>query len=271
MCINIIGVVLKYKQVVFGLQTYGEQSGAVYSNCGQLKQRECPVGALFRKCGPVNFMNGRARLFCTDNQLGSIRTSDLVNKQASQPVSVILLDGAAISACGELETAQPQVARVEFKNDVINGQIVFYQASPNDRTYARTYVTGLRRMNVSMEIRTDGDGTCASVAGTSLLKKPGSSTTIVGRPVGEVKTGDAVVLGNLSTKLRIPPGSQSYRVTTSTPYLPLFGPYSVVGNTLVLTNANGEDLACGLIVRWNDYPTGLAASILGYQNEHPYK
>ena len=215
-------------------------------------------------------MNGRARLFCTDNQLGSIRTSDLVNKQASQPVSVTILDGAAISACGELEAAQPQVARVEFKNSVINGQIAFYQASPNDRTYARTYVTGLRRMNVTMEIRAGGDGTCASVDGGSLLRKPGSSRAI-GRPVGVVKTGDAVVLGNLSTKLRIPPGSQSYRVTTSTPYLPLFGPYSIVDNTLVLTNANGQELACGLIVRWYDYPSGLAASILGYQNEHPYK
>lgn len=213
-------------------------------------------------------MNNRARLFCTDNQLGSIRTSDLVNKKASQPVSVTILLGAAVAACGELEAAQPQVARVEFKNNVINGQIVFYQASPNDRTYARTYITGLRGMNVAMEIRAGGDGTCASVAGRSLLRKPGSSRPIIGRPVGAVKTGDAVVLGNLSTKLRIPPGSQSYRVTTSTPYVPLFGPYAVVGNTLVLTNANGEDLACGLIVRWSDYPSGMAASILGYQNEH---
>lgn len=217
-------------------------------------------------------MNGRARLFCTDNQLGSIRTSDLVNKQASQPVSVTISEAAAISACGELEASQPQVARVEFRSDnrIINGQIVFYQASPNDRTYARTYITGLRRMNVTMEIRANGDGTCASVPRGSLLRKPGSSR-IIGRPVGAVKTGDAVVLGNLSTKLRIPPGSQSYRVTTSTPYLPLFGPYSVVNNTLVLTNASGQELACGSIVRWNDYPTGLAASILGYQNQNPYK
>ena len=262
--------------MAFELQIYyGQEINVDYSECSAQKQRACPVGDLSRKCGQINFINGRARLFCTDNQLGSIRTSDLVNKQASQPVSVAFTDAASLSApilaCGELEAVQPQVARVEFQsaNRVINGQIVFYQASPNDRTYARTYVTGLRGMNVRMEIRVNGDGTCTSVSGASLLRKPGSSTTIIGRPVGAVKTGDAVVLGNLSTKLRIPPGSQSYRVTTSTPYLPLFGPYSVVGNTLVLTDANGQELACGLIVRWNDYPTGLAASILGYQNQNP--
>ena len=171
-----------------------------------------------------------------------------------------------------MEAVQAQVARVEFQNPTINGQIIFYQAGPNDRTFARTYITGLRRRDVSLEIRAGGDGTCDTVTreNLDLLKKPGSSTTIIGRSVGPVKTGDAVVLGNLSTKLRIPPGSQSYRVTTSTPYLPLFGPYSIVGNTLVLADANGLPLACGLIQRWNDYPTGLAASILGYQNQHPY-
>lgn len=212
-------------------------------------------------------MNGRGRLFCTDNQLGSIRSSDLFNKKSDQPVSVVLSMDGPLVACGALEPVQPQAAFVEFQNSPINGQIIFYQASPNDRTYARTYITGIRRMNVSLEIRANGDGSCENLGG--ILRKPGPSTKIIGRPVGAVKTDDAVVLGNLATKLSIPPESQSYRVTTSTPNLPVFGPYSIVNNTLVLArDPNGDPLACGLIKRWNDYPSGLAASLLGYQEEN---
>ena len=169
-----------------------------------------------------------------------------------------------------MEKLQPQVAQVEFKSSTIFGQITFYQASPNDRTYARTYITGIGNKQVSLAIYTLGDGTCDQASNAGIFRKPGPATRLIGRPIGAVKTGDAVILGNLSTKLNIPPNLQSYRVTTSTAYLPLFGPYSIVDNTLALVDANGALLACGLIKRQNDYPTGLAASILGYQDEQPY-
>lgn len=256
--------------MVYLLQVYGFQSGFGYPGCNTRNQRACAVGQLSAKCGPISIVSGHGRLFCTDNQLGSIRTSDLFNKQRSQPVSVVLDDGGLVIACGEVEGLQPQVAQVEFKSPTIFGQITFYQASPNDRTYARTYITGIGNKNVSLAIFTNGDGTCDQARNAAILRKPGSSTTIIGRPIGVVKTGDAVVLGNLSTKLNIPPNVQSYRVTTSTAYLPLFGPYSIANNTLALVDANGALLACGAIKRQNDYPTGLAASILGYQNEQPY-
>ena len=222
----------------------------------------CRIGDFTGKCGTLDFTdNIRGRRFCTDNQLGSIRTSDIYNPD--QPISVVLDDAGVVVACGVLEPVQPQIAYVEFKNSRIFGQIYFYQSSPNDRTYARTYITGITRRNVSLAIYTNGDGTCNNLG--SLLRKP-NSPAIIGRPVGATKTGDAVVLGNLSTKLRIPPESQSYRVTTTTPYLPLFGPYSIVNNTLALIDSNGVALACGGITRLNEYPSGMAASILGYQN-----
>lgn len=250
------------------MQIYGLESGFGYPGCSTDNQRACAVGDLSAKCGQIDILNGHGRLLCTDNQLGSIRTSDLFNKYSSQPISVIIDDGGLVAACGEVEGLRPQVAQVEFKSSTIFGQITFYQSSPNDRTYARTYITGIGNRDVSLQILDKGDGTCGS--STSILRRPGPLTTPIGRPVGAVKTGDAVVLGNLSTKLNIPPNSQSYRATTSTAYLPLFGPYSIANNTLALVDANSQKLACGAIKRLNDYPTGMAASILGYQDEHPY-
>ena len=244
-------------------------TGFSYTDCGVNNQRACAVGDLTGKCGQIRFVDGRGRLFCTDNQIGSIRTSDLYNEQSTQPVSVVVDDGGPIVACGEIEPLRPQVAYTEFKSPTIFGQITFYQASPNDRTYARTYITGLRNQDVSLEIREGGDGTCNQLS--PILRRSGPSTTPIGRAVGAVKTGDTVVLGNLDRKLNIPANSQSYRVTRSSQYLPIFGPYSIVNNTLALVDGDGDPLACGAIIRQNDYPTGLAASILGYQDEHPYK
>lgn len=160
-----------------------------------------------------------------------------------------------------MEPVQPRVAYAKLNTSIINGNIFFYQASPNDRTYARIDIRGLRRQNVSLAIYSNGDGSCNNLG--TLLRKPGPSTTIIGRPVAAVKTGDAVVLGNLSPKLSIPPESQSYRVTTSTPYIPLYGPYSVVSNTLALLDANHQPLACGAIRQLNDVE-GIGESILGY-------
>ena len=154
--------------------------------------------------------------------------------------------------------AKPRQARAILRDSTVYGDISFHQASPYDLTMAISYITGIRGRNVSLQIH-QGDDTCTPQG--TLLRRPGPS--YVGRPIGTVKTGDAVILGNLGPKITIPPESHRYLESTPTPYLPLFGPYSIVGNTLVLIDDNtGAILACGLI---NDMsPKSLVSSLMGF-------
>ena len=105
---------------------------------------------------------------------------------------------------------------------------------------------------------------CSNSTLGPIIMRPGAP--IVGVPPGSDQTGDTVILGNLGPKLTIPAGSQSYRETASSSYLPLFGPYNITGHSLVLVQDDtGEPLACGTINRWHPFPQRLVASITGYQ------
>ena len=208
------------------------------------------------------------RAFCTDEQLGVVPRSYL------RRTSVAIKDANSaqnIIACAGFQTIEPECAIVEFRTRGrrgIYGNLLFYQNDPNDRTFVRTYVTGLRKISGSFEIRENPvpeDGNCSNVG--AIVIRPGAAP-VIGVPVssGASQTGDTVVLGNLGPKLTIPEGAQNYRETAASSYLPLFGPYNITGNSLVLVrDDNGQPWACGTIRRWHPFPETLIASISGYQ------
>lgn len=245
------------------MQIYGQDPSFVYGSCNTANQRACPIGDLSSKCGDIVFTNGIGRVFCTDNQLGSIPTGDLFSSQSVQPVSVVITDMfGAINACGELTPEKPRQARAIFRSSTIYGDIALYQASPSSPTMVTTYIAGLRGTSVSLEIRAgrsnDPDDACMDLG--SLLRNPGPPT--VGRPISARKTGDATILGNLSPIIPIPPNSFFFKESTATIYLPLFGPHSVVNNTIVLVDEGRNPLACGHIMDIN--PRRSAPSFMGF-------
>ena len=109
---------------------------------------------------------------------------------------------------------------------------------------------------------------CSEAALGAIHSKPG--TPVFGRPLGSRKTGDSVLIGNLAPKVPIPLGSQSIFQPASSHYLPVFGPHSIVGRSLVVvevTESGPVYLACGTIRRLSDYPDDVLASITGYQDD----
>ena len=220
------------------------------------------------------------RACCTDEQLGTIAENTLSR------LSLAIQDangGFNVIACESAQPINPECALVTFQSSRtrgIFGNLLFYQDDPNDRTFVRTYVTGLRQENASFIIRENPvpapveDPTrpgykirsnCSNTTLGPIIMRPGAPVVGV-PPSGSDQTGDTVILGNLGPKLTIPAGSQSYRETASSSYLPLFGPYNITGHSLVLVQDDtGEPLACGTIERWHPFPERLVASIAGYQ------
>ena len=220
------------------------------------------------------------RACCTDEQLGTIAENTLSR------LSLAIQDangGFNVIACESAQPINPECAIVRFQSSRtrgIFGNLLFYQDDPNDRTFVRTYVIGLRQENASFIIRENPvpapvedpqrpgykiQSNCSNTTLGPIIMRPGAPVVGV-PPPGSDQTGDTVILGNLGPKLTIPAGSQSYRETASSSYLPLFGPYNITGHSLVLVQDNtGEPLACGTIERWHPFPERLVASLTGYQ------
>ena len=77
-------------------------------------------------------------------------------------------------------------------------------------------------------------------------------------------TGDQVLLGELRYKWSNITGIFFYRRTERSSYLPLFGPFSIVGRPLVLHRANGVIWACANIMRYYPVPVPNFPSVMGF-------
>lgn len=263
---------------MYGTNTWHDEHDA-FDRCSPQFQRECHIGNLTGKCGPLQLRNGRIRACCTDEQLGTIP----FNKISELSLAIQGANGAPnVIACASAQPIDPECAIVTFMSSRrmgLFGNLLFYQSDPNDRTFVRTYVTGLRQVNASFVIRENPvpdpmpdparpgytiQSDCSNTSLGPIIMRPGAP--VIGVPPGTDVTGDTVILGNLGPKLTIPPGSQNYRVTASSSYLPLFGPYNITGHSLVLVRDDtGEPWACGTINRWHPFPERLVASLTGYQ------
>ena len=168
--------------------------------------------------------------------------------------------------CAQLELSEPLQGQAQFRTNTIFGDFLFWQVSPDDRTYVRTYLTGLRGVDYSLRVYTNEIGlgdTCDDETLGDVFSKPGGEFVIP----GDTLTNDAGSVGNLDSLLPLEDGQESLRVTEASSFLPLFGPYSILDRTLALVNEEtGEIVACGPIVRQAEYPVAELASLSGYQN-----
>lgn len=80
-------------------------------------------------------------------------------------------------------------------------------------------------------------------------------------------TGDVLPVGVMECKTTSPKDMNSVVVQDTTSWLPLFGPYSIIGRSLALTDANGVPVACCNIEHVVNPSPELINSILGYQEQ----
>ena len=245
-----------------------------------LQHRLCRFGDLNAKCGPLRVQaGGRIRLCCTDAQLGLIPFDTLFNPRNGHYVSLRIADAVGDGTpdgCAQFGKVIPQVAKAKFSSKDLIGTVYFYQASPLDRTFIQPTIESIRQRNIHLEIRenpvTEVKNCRASSLG-DIFRKP--TSPIFGRPLPSsgIKTGDASVIGNLDSAVPIPPGAQRHLARSSSHYLPLFGPHSIIGRSLVVTeapdNIGGQPapIACGTIVRTSEVPSGMYGSFTGYRNK----
>ncbi len=237
------------------------------------EHRLCRFGDLVVKCGPLQQVDGRMRLCCTDTQLGLIPLSTLFSPANNHFVSVRVggLDSAP-DACARFDKVAPQVAKAKFSGKDIFGSVIFYQTSPLDRTFIQPHIQSIRQRNISLIIRegmVSDPKNCTAEALGAIFSKPTGS--IFSRPLSSnnIKTGDAFLIGNLGSAIPIAPGSQRQVDRSSSHYVPVFGPHTIVGHSLVVVqdvDGVAVPLACGNIERLSNYPSGLFASFTGYQN-----
>lgn len=213
----------------------------------------------------------RARVCCTDCQLGAVPRTYLFNEQNPSAALVVVIrdENSTILGCSQLEMIPPVSARTQLRYSSVFGDFLFWQTGPDDRTYVRVYLTGLNGRDFSLRIYTNpvqmGD-TCDEQTLGAIFSKPGGEFILPRAPNAPL-TSDAGSIGALDVLLPLPPGQISVRNTTSSSFLPLFGPYSIVGKTLALVlEDTNRIVACNPIMRQGGYPQGELASLLAYQD-----
>ena len=248
-------------------QVYGaaEFKETIFRDCGPAKQRECIAGDLTSKCGALEFVNGRARNVCTDNQIGSTPREYLFDSRTPEHGLVVVIRDANgnVLGCAPLEMVAPLQGRAQFRTLTAFGDFLFWQNGPDDRTYVRAHVTGLRGMDFAVRVFENAPmgmmHPCDQDELGAVWSKPG----------GEFfQPGGGGAIGNLDDLLVLEEDQQSLRTTVSTAFLPLFGPYSILDRGLGFVNNEGEVVACAPIMRQEEYPPGEFASLLGFQDQN---
>ena len=234
-----------------------------FDRCSPEFQRECPAGNLTGKCGPLMFARGRYRGFCTDDQLGLLSYSAL---EETILVFYAADDGRFID-CQPWKPINQLCARVNcIKRPRIRIDVLFFQSDPTDRTHVRSYITGLDQDKLYLQVRRDPvtDGRNCTAGG--IFDKP-RNAQIFPSHVSDPPTGEILPIGVLEHKITSPRGRQSVVRQDTTSWLPLFGPYSIIGRSLVLVDTNGNAVVCCNIEPVTDPSPDLINSILGYQEE----
>ena len=258
---------VSYLLQVLGNDTHADEvHHGAFEGCTRWNHRECPAGDLTTKCGPLmlELPQNRYRAMCTDNQLGLVPLSSL-----QETVLVFETPDGQIIDCQPWQPIDQLCARVScVKRPRLNIDILFYQRDPTDRTYVRSYITGLDEEKAYLQVRRDPVPDTINCDAGGLYDKPRRALT-PGAHVGTDPTGDVLPIGTLTHKITSPRGRQSIVKTDTTSWLSLFGPFSIIGRSIALLDEDGDAVACCNINPVTDPSPELINSILGYQQESP--
>ena len=201
------------------------------------------------------------RTFCLDDQLGLFPLSSI-----QSTVLVIEQDGVIID-CQPWSPVNQLCARVNCdKRPRINMDILFFQYDPSDRTHVRSYITGLDMEKAYLQVRRDPVTNKRRCEAGGLYDKRGPIVTAsnAGNP-----TGDVLPVGTLENKITSIVNRTSLVKQDTTSWLPLFGPFSIIGRSIALVDVDGNTVLCCNIEPVTEPDPVLINSILGYQEETP--
>lgn len=235
------------------------------------RQRECRIGDLTSKCGPLDFSGRRAHLFCTDSQLGTISCTQLFDEKNYDQRLTVRIGGSdgsnANLGCAPLELINTRSATARFSTPSISGTVQFWQHGPDDRTYIRPHIIGLGSTGPFSLVIFEGRGPesdpCNRTSLGSIHTRQGRAFSLPITTDG-IPTSDSCRLGGLDVLLPLE-GASFLQSTTSSSFLPLFGPYRIVGRTLALVREDGSIAACSPIM-CQGCTLGRLSSLLGYQD-----
>ena len=233
----------------------------LFDDCSRDNPRGCFIGDLNSKCGLISSEIDagliRYRAFCNDDQLGLVPVSSITS-------TVLVISGNNHTVCAAWEPIRQHCARVTCtKRPRIHMDILFFQNDPHDWTHIRTHITGLDGEAAYLQIRerpVDDQKNC-SMAGGLLDINQGPGTLKIDAVFREPII---LVTGALKINIR---GETSLRTQVITPWLPLFGPHSIVGRSIAIVSNSGDDIVCCNIEPMSDPSPELIRSILGYQEQ----
>ena len=219
------------------------QPGDPGTRCSQTEHRECRLGDLTTKCGPLQLENNRIRAQCTDNQLGLTSFSSLERKVLS-----ITDQSGTILDCAQLNEQMPAGAYVNFWFNGGYCNLAFSQLTPYDPTMYRSYVVGLNGQASEIAVF---EGTNCSNLG-NVLDYPGNLPPIF-YSVGEIGSKMGGVIGK-----------DYLRTQGLTSNIPLIGPVNILNKPIVVLNRNGFMRGCGMVEQYYNMPYNPPTDIFDY-------
>ena len=229
-------------------------------NCGSINstlQRNCEIGDLSNKGTPFNVVSGRIRQFYTDTDLPILPVVEGDNMLSIDNRSIVIHEenrtGPRI-ACSNLTQYQPLEAISIFNGEQgVTGSIRFYQRSPYDLTRVTVTLRGLQQMANGYHVHEYPVGPaslgspskCRAVFTGGHWNPTNADITTPG------KTSDQFEIGDLSGKFGGLSGLDEISAEYTDPNVPLFGPFSVIGRSIVIheDDQDGTRWVCSDIQR----------------------
>ena len=212
-------------------------------------QMQCEIGDLSNKGAPFNVNNRVTKQLYTDTDLPLFMNSEgyYINER-STVIHAENLTGPRI-ACANLTTYQPLEAVSRFNENGVSGSVRFYQHSPFDSTRVFVNLKGLQSKASGYHVHAYSVGPGSSPERCASRYAGGHWN-----PHGIVDSGttsDQFEIGDLSGKFgSLANQNDVYREYVD-PNIPLFGPYSIIGRSIVIhmNNDDGTRWVCSDIER----------------------
>ena len=223
---------------------YSERCGANSTSF----QQNCEIGDLSNKGAPFDVENRVTKQYYTDTDLPLVGGDISIASR-----SVVIHDANRAGeriACSNISVYQPLEAVANFDENGISGSIQFFQQSPFDPTQVRVNLEGLSG-------NTDGYHVHVTPVGPDFV---GSPTKCLGEYTGghwnpinvdymmvPPVTSDQYEVGDLSGKFGGLSGLNQISEVYFDQNVPLFGPYNIIGRSIVIHRPGGDRLICSNI------------------------
>ena len=213
------------------------------------RQMNCEIGDLSSKGDPFDVENRRIQQLYTDTDLPLLSDAEL-NSIDNRSIVIHAPNRASPRiACSNLTQFRPLEAISVFDENGVSGSIRFYQRSPYDPTRVTVNLRGLGQMADGYHIHEYpiGSEILGSPARCSAMYAGGHwNPTNVTNPGS---TSNEFEIGDLSGKFGGLAGLSELSAVYTDPNIPLFGPFSIIGRSIVIHRPDGSRWLCSDVQR----------------------